>query len=200
MKKFCDVFDKEKFLTTFKLSVLLLIIFVVSFLIPSSFSKFVSKSSSNAKAEVAFYLLKTNYFTKSILLEEIAPKTEPYVYNFTIANFSDNGRAETNIEYELSIRTTTNLPLNYKLFLEQNYNDDGATDIITSRNTYSDSDGTYFTKFTTDKKYFSHTYDETNHYQLVVYFPPTYSDSKYQDIYESVEITVNSKQILDTDT
>ena len=198
-KKFYDVFDKEKFLLAFKLSILAIIILLILLLMPSSFSKFVSKSDSNAKAEVAFYLVKSDYFTESILLEEIAPKTEPYVYNFTVSNFSSDGRTETNLSYDLSIKTTTNLPLEYKLFLNQNYNDDGAVDIITSNETTADDDGTYFTTFTTDKKYFSHSYDETNNYQLVAYFPPTYNDSKYQDIYELVEIIIDSKQILDTD-
>ena len=48
-------------------------------------------------------------------------------------------------------------------------------------------------------QYFSHLYDEVNNYQLVVYFPSEYKDYKYQDIYELIEIVVDSKQVIDED-
>ena len=104
------------------------------------------------------------------------------------------------MSYDLSIRTTTNLPLEYELYLNEDYKDSGASTIFTSDNTEQDSDSTYFRNFKTDTKYFSYLYDEKNTYQLVVRFPKDYIDYKYQDIYESIEITIKSKQIVKSDT
>ncbi len=103
------------------------------------------------------------------------------------------------MQYDLVIRTTTNLPLEYELYLNSVYTDANAENAIIDSQVIQDTDGTYFNKFTTDTKYFSHSYNETNTYQLVVYFPETYVDEMYQDIVDSIEITVNSKQIMPDD-
>jgi len=63
--------------------------------------------------------------------------------------------------------------------------------------TFATEDGTYFRYIKTDKIYFTHLYDEVNNYQLVVNFPSEYKDAKYQDIYELLEITIDSRQIID---
>lgn len=192
--------DKKKFFSYMKVNVLSLVLLIIVLNIPSTLSKFTSSSSSDVKADVAFYVLKTDYQTENILLDEIAPRDEPYIYNFSIANNDGNNRLETNLSYDLSVRTTTNLPLEYELYLNEDYATSGASSIFTSDETILDSDSTYFRKFTTDTKYFSYLYDEINNYQLVVYFPSNYSDYKYQDIYESIEITIKSKQVIDSDT
>ncbi|MGM9879250.1 MAG: hypothetical protein ACI31R_04425 [Bacilli bacterium] len=191
--------DKKKFLSYMKVNVLFLVLLILLLNIPSTLSKYTSDSSSDVKTDVAFYLLKTDYQTESILLDEIAPSDDAYVYNFSVSNYEGNNRVETNLSYDLSIRTTTNLPLEYELYLNEDYNSSGASSIFTSDETVLDSDSTYFRNFTTDTKYFSYLYDEINNYQLVVYFPKEYIDYKYQDIYESVEITIKSKQIIDSD-
>lgn len=191
--------DKKKFLSYMKVNVLFLVLLILVFNIPSTLSKYTSDSSSDVKTDVAFYLLKTDYQTESILLDEIAPSDDAYVYNFSVSNYEGNNRLETNLSYDLSIRTTTNLPLEYELYLNEDYTSSGASSIFTSDETVLDSDSTYFRNFTTDTKYFSYLYDEINNYQLVVYFPKEYIDYKYQDIYESVEITIKSKQIIDSD-
>ena len=99
----------------------------------------------------------------------------------------------------MKIVTTTNLPLSYRLFLNDDYTSPTATNIITSDVTAADEYGTYFKTMSTDTKYFSYLYNETNLYTLVINFPKTYTDAKYQDVLESIEIVIDSKQILASD-
>ena len=101
------------------------------------------------------------------------------------------------MEYDLSIITTTNLPLVYALYMNQAYNDNGAVSIIVSDTVTADSDGTYWKTITTAKQNFGYTTNQSNSYQLVIYFPVTYTHYKYQDIAEMVQIVINSKQVLD---
>lgn len=190
--------DKKKFISCMKINVLFLVLLIVLLNIPSTLSRYTSSSSSDVETDVAFYVLKSDYQTENILLDEIVPRDDPYVYNFSVANNDGTNRLETNLSYDLSIRTTTNLPLEYELYLNEDYTSSGASSIFVSDNTVLDSDSTYFRNFTTDTKYFSYLYDEVNNYQLVVYFPREYIDYKYQDIYESIEITLKSKQVINS--
>ena len=198
-KDFLEHINRKKFKTIVFASLLVVILLVSIFLITTTFSRYVSETSAEAEADVAFYLLKADYQTNIVLLEEITPRNAPYTYTFTVSNYEGNKRTETNMQYDLSIRTTTNLPLEYELYLNSVYTDANAQDAIIDSDVIQDDDGTYFNIFTADTKYFSYSYNETNTYQLVVYFPATYVDEIYQDIVESIEITVNSKQILDDD-
>lgn len=198
INNFLKHINKERFRLTMSISFLSLLLLISIFLTPTTLSKYESNTSSVARPQVAFYLLKTNYQTEAILLDEIAPRNEPYTYEFTVSNNDGTTRTETNLQYDLSIRTTTNLPLTYELYLNSQYTDANAESAITGENVIQDSDGTYFNTFTTDTQYFNYSYNETNEYQLVVYFPSNYIDEMYQDIIDSIEITVDSKQVINT--
>lgn len=191
--------DFKKFIFVIKFPLLIIVLLTLLFLMPSTLSRYQSKAISSSSAPVAYYAMSTNYFTDHILLDEILPSNEPYVYNFDISNTKNNKRTEVNLEYELSLKTTTNLPLRYYLYKNQNYTDTNANTIIISDITSMDDDGTYFRVMKAAKENFSYALDQINHYQLVVYFPETTTDSSYQGTYESIEITIDSKQIVDGD-
>lgn len=192
--------DKKNFLKIIKLPLLLVVLFSILFLMPTTFSRYQNRAVSNTGISVAYYVVDANYFTDEIFLTDLLPSSEPYVYNFDVSNFKRGKRTETNIEYELSIRTTTNLPLRYYLYLNESYTTSGAQSIISSDVTALDSDNTYFRTMKANIENFTYTQDQTNHYQLVVYFPETFDDYDYQDVYESIEITIDSRQKLDSDT
>lgn len=192
--------NKKRFVNLLKIVGLLLILMVIVFLIPMSYSRYESQGTGDANMDLAFYLLKTEYHTQNILLNEIIPSATPYTYSFEISNNDGTTRTETNLQYELSIRTTTNLPLEYELYMDEEYTSNGATNILPETGPIADDDGTYFLTMKAPKRYFYYTANETHTYQLVVYFPLEYKSYEYQDIYESVQIIVDSKQVLDTDT
>lgn len=191
------MFDKNRLILMGKLLVLVVALIITISLTPVVFSRYETEAATVASNEIAFYILKENYYTESLNITSIIPQSAPYVYNFTVANNDGIHRAETDMEYDLSIITTTNLPLVYALYMNQAYNDNGAVSIIVSDSITADSDGTYWKTITTAKQNFGYTTNQSNSYQLVIYFPVTYTHYKYQDIAEMVQIVINSKQVLD---
>ena len=185
--------DVKKFLKLNRLT-LILIIFII---VPITYSKFQSHAKSNADVKTAFYIIDSNSENKQIVLDKMIPQDEPYTYNFIVANNNGEKRCETNMEYTLTITTTTNLPLTYKLYLNEKYTDPNSKNIIISEETAPDDDGTYFKTIKTNKLTFSHEKDESNIYQLVVEFPKQYNTTDYQDSVEAIIINVDSKQIIE---
>ena len=194
------MFSKKKFLLISKINLLVILLLILIKIMPVTLSKYQSSGIGNMNSNIAFYLLTVDYLTQRIKLSDLTPSDNPYVYTFTVGNEKDSKTSEVDIEYILSIVTTTNLPLRYELYENSNYLDDAAVNLITSGNTVveKDIDGTYFQTFTfeTEKLYFSNP--TTNTYTLLVYFDKSNNDAKYQDVVESIKIIVDSKQIIDS--
>ena len=189
--------DIKKFLKYNRLTIAIIILAILLFIVPITYSRFQSTRTPNTEIETAFYIIDSNYETKSVHLDDLVPSDTPYTYNFTVANNNGTDRAETDIEYTIEITSTTNLPLNYALYLNQEYTDEDSTNIIINDITQQDEYGTYFKKMVTESKKFSHLKDESNSYQMTVVFPKEYEDFEYQGIIEGIIITVKSKQVIE---
>lgn len=185
--------DKKRFVMINKFSLVILLLLILVIVIPFTFSKFSSTTSGNAKIETAFYILNASYFTEEINIDSLIPRDDPYIYSFTVSNNNGTDRLETKMNYNLEIITTTNLPLTYKLYLNDNHD----TNIITEEEIVQDENDTYFKNLKTTSKTFGFSRDETDKYELYVYFPSTYTDFNYQDIVELITIKIESKQVLD---
>ena len=133
-----------------------------------------------------------------IKLTDLQPSVTPYVYSFTVANNNGVDRTETSLEYTLSLRTTTNLPLQYELYLDEDYQDSSSTNLFDTSEIMVDDDGMYFLKVSIPKRTFGYTQNEIDNYTLVIYFPYQYRDYNYQNMIESIELIVDSKQIIPT--
>lgn len=180
-----------------KIIIIVLVSIILLVTIYKTIAKYQSFTQSSADIDVAFFVTKTEFQSMNLHLDEIEPKSKPYVYKFTIANRDQNKRAETKQEYDLTIKTTTNLPLIYELYMNEEYTDLGAKSIIKENKVEQDEYGTYFRTITTDTQEFGFEKDEINTYSLIVYFPEEYKSIEYQDIIEGIEICVNSKQIIE---
>lgn len=189
--------DIKKFLKYNRLTIAIIILAILLFIVPITYSRFQSTRTPNTEIETAFYIIDSNYETKSVHLDDLVPSDTPYTYNFTVANNNGTDRAETDIEYTIEITSTTNLPLTYALYLNQEYTDEDSTNIIINDITQPDEYGTYFKKMVTESKKFSHLKDESNSYQMTVVFPKEYEDFEYQGIIEGIIITVKSKQVIE---
>lgn len=180
-----------------KLLILLLVLLLLTRLISFTLSKYESFSKSNGDVEIAFYILNKDFQTMNLNLDSILPRDEPYVYSFSVGNTNGKENAQIDLEYNLSIRTTTNLPLTYELYKNQEYTDSDAINIIKTNEVAQDADGTYFRTITTDKVQLNYTDITTDIYQLVVRFPSIYNTTDYQDIIEAIEIDIDSNQVMD---
>lgn len=165
---------KKKILYT-KLVILILCILVIIRIFYIVLSRYESTADSVAEIDVAVYLLKEEHKQMTLNLDSLVPRDNAYIYFFSVGNQDGTNRAETDLSYELSIRTTTNLPLSYELYMNQEYTDNGAKNIITSNTVEKDEYGTYFRNIKTESVELKYTQNVTNIYQLVVHFPITYN-------------------------
>ena len=177
-----------------KLVLLLIGLFLLLWIIQGAFARFKSSSTINPNIETALYVFKEDYQQINLTLSDIYPRAEPFTYSFTISNTDGTNTTETYLDYDIDIQTTTNLPLKYEMYLNEEYSSTNAKNIMESSNIEQDEYGTYFQKVKLPTKTFGFEKTETNTYQLVVYFPEEYKDVKYQDITDAIIINVNSKQ------
>lgn len=186
---------KRVFILKFVFLIVFLIIMIIFLSI--TISRYQSIINLKGNISVALYLINQDYQAIPLNLPAISPREEPYVYTFSVSNNDGVNRTETVLEYDLQLITTTNLPLSYELYINQNYNDNGAINIIQEDIIQEDEYGTYFRKISTPKETFGYKKDEENIYNLVINFPVIYKQLEYQDIIESLEIIVNSSQVID---
>ena len=187
--------DKKKIRLYQKLVILLICFIIVLRIFTIILSRYESTANSDANVDIAFYLLKEDYQEMKLNLSSIFPQNEVYTYKFSIGNQDGDKVAEVNLEYELELIATTNLPLTYELYKNEEYTEQGATNIIQSNEVEQDEFGTYFRTMKTEKETLNFEEPKTNVYQLVIHFPEDYNTSNYQDILEMLRITVNGKQI-----
>lgn len=178
-----------------KMVILILSCLIIARIFILVLSKYESISNSYANVDIAFYLLKEDYKTMTIDLASIVPRDNEYIFEFSIGNQEGEQIAEVDLEYELTLRATTNLPLGYKLYLNEEYTSEGSTNIIKENTVNADEYGTYFRTMTTEKILLKYTEGKTNLYQLVVTFPQNYNSEIYQNVLELLEINVNAEQV-----
>ena len=178
-----------------KLVILILCIIILIRIVTLVLSKYESQANANANVDIAFYLLKEDYKTMTLNLASLFPQNDAYVYTFSIGNQDGEKTAEVDLTYDLTLRTTTNLPLTYNLYMNQEYNQSDAKSIIKTNTISQDSDGTYFRTITTETENLEYKNPKTNIYQLVINFPKNYNTENYQNIIEALEITLNSRQV-----
>lgn len=183
--------------------ILCMIIFLVLYkLVFSSFSLYESEANSKADIDVAFYLLGDFYESKVISLKDMKPGDEQEII-FSIANYkTDNtgkieAQAETDIEYELKVRTTTNLPLEYELRVQDLNSPRDPLSLTPVR----DADNTYFFNLVSEKDIIQYTTPFMSTYKLIIKLPKTAfpvgeESYKYQGMMECIEIKLDSKQVI----
>ena len=187
--------SKEKKRLYAKLLILIVCLLIVFRIFVLIWSRYESEATSNANVDIAFYLLNEDFQEMTLNLAEIFPQDNAYVYTFSIGNEEGEKTAEIDLSYDLKIRTTTNLPLTYSLYMNQDYEDENAINKIETNEIEQDEDGTYFRTMTTETETLFYKEPKTNVYQLIVHFPANYNTIEYQDIIEMLEITVDSRQL-----
>lgn len=194
-----DRFDRNSFLGFFKMTIVFIFVVFALNLLSSTVARYESSSSSVAKASVALYLLDAGSYTRTISLGQIVPSDNPYVYSFYVSNNKDGKRCETELDYSVKFKVTTNLPLTYEVYKNENYTDTGATNAVSTIETYLDDDDTYFRRISLNNAgSFGYTSDQTDVYNLVVRFPSSYKTraEDYQGAVELVTLIVESEQTI----
>ncbi len=138
-----------------------------------------------------------------IELGDFSPGDTKY-YKFSVYNTDVNGVvSDTDLSYQLKIMATTNLQLEYELYFNQSAFDSNSVNIIDTNSVIheieSDDWGTFFDSYAVDMKCFKFGEEKSDYFTLGVTFPSEYSESKYQNMVESIKIQLTSKQVLKSD-
>lgn len=172
-----------------KVFFLLFIIIIAIITIKSTLARYSSSGEAESDVDIAFYLLNEQTISKDIILKDMEPSDEIYSYYFSVANNDGNNRTEVALDYTIEIKVTTNLPLIYKLYLN-----DGTEDLFKNYETIQDEHGTYFKKLISSENTLGFTENEKNTYRLEISFPIEYNSIDYQGIAEALEIKVSAQQ------
>ena len=188
----------------FKLILTIFVLMLVHRIVFNSFSLYESNAVSEATIEVAtiakdgvldLSILDDTYDTQTIKLDEMLPG-DKQTCRFSIANYyidqntNQEVITETDMEYELKVRTTTNLPLKYKL----SKSTDGSSEVPISLSEIQDEHNTYFYTLLEETGEFRYTTGQSNVYTIEIEFPAEYDSIEYQNIIECIEITVEGHQ------
>lgn len=182
--------NKLKLKNNVKYALILSILLVAVVFFPSTLSKFQSNGSGDAKIDLAFSLLETDELVETISLTEILPDGKQYEYTFSVSNYNEEKRIDVNIQYDITIRTTTNLPIEYEIY------DSEGNKINTDFEIIKDEDGTYFNVLKTDKRIVTYEEDSIEMYTLKYSLDSVYNDSSYQDIIELITVEINAEQVM----
>lgn len=188
--------EKKRFLL---FSVLLVFALFFSFyLFQRAYAYYQSHAALNIKVDKAIYLLESSKMNFNIDSNGIIPSDDEFVYSFSISNYKDDLHSDIDIEYDLVITTTTNLPITLKLYRNTNYTDAGASSILSEREIKHDVDGSWYYIYKVDGTYeMKYSDDVMDYYTLVVDFPKIYSTSLiYADAIENIEVSISSRQIV----
>ena len=191
------MFSKRRLKLSIKLIITFCFIFLVLLIVPKALARYQSISSSNANVDIAFYVISSSMQMENLVMNDIAPSTEPYIYTFSVSNFQDTKRLETKAKYKIKITTTTNLTFVYELYQQ---NGTELVNVSLGETVTSDSDGMYLRNIETSEYEFGYTSDETDIYQLYIYYPTGYDTYEYQNMVENISINIDSKQVLENDS
>lgn len=197
-KENISYYEEKKRLLIVVLGLFLLIILAIK-LFQIAYASYESEAKLNANINKALYILEEGGMDFNIDLNKIEPSDKPYVYKFSISNYKGNKHSQVDIEYKIDFKTTTNLPLTYELYRNENYDAAGATDLFDEAKATQDVDGAWYNTLEGKEKYmFPYTEDKTDIYTLVVHFPKEYkTNTEYADSIENIEAAIKSNQVTD---
>lgn len=194
--------DKKKLLKSFIIIALIIIILIVAIRIRNTLARYETVATTERDVDVAFWIADNSFKSQRLLIEDIFPRTDPFEYSFTVSNFEGSKIAETDMEYEVLITTTTNLPLNYTITRN------GST-YSTTQELVTDDDGTVYRKIyvgTEENPFIINTIDDTTSeksqitdtFVLKVTFPANYNaNEQYADLMEDVKIDLTARQRIE---
>lgn len=183
----------------------LLIIIIVAFIrIRNTLARYETTATTERNVDVAFWIMDNSFQEERLLIKDIYPSTNPFEYTFTVSNFKNDKIAETDMEYEIVLTTSTNLPLSYEI--QKN----GTTYSNKQEQLYTDTDGTVYReiRFGTAENPYPLIMDTisnttrtktkvTDTYVIKVTFPQENSANlEYADLIEYIKIDLTARQVI----
>jgi len=177
---------------------LFLVFFLARYLLGMAYARYEVRTKINANISKALYIFEDEKISFNLEPDGIIPSDDPYVYKFSVSNFNASHDSDVDLSYTISLRTTTNLPITVKMYRNELYTAAGATNIFGGGQIKRDEDNAWYRVYSSNQEY-TMNYDThvTDVYSIVINFPSGYaSDLTYENSIESIEITIDSKQII----
>ena len=194
VKKIINHINKKDFVRYLLFSFILIAVFLMlSGNITQA--RYETDTSARVLPNLAFFVVDVESQTGEIKLESMVPSTTPYLYTFDVSNFNDQKKANVDLTYSIEIITTTNMPLNYKLY-KGTVSGEGDLD---SDEFTTDENGVYYRHLKiNDVSLMDYRQRVTDKYILWVEFPIMYKDYpvEYAGIIDLVDIKINAEQVV----
>ena len=173
---------------------LLIVIIFVFIQIRGTLARYETTASTERNVEVAFWMIDTSFASERLLIDEIFPANTSYDYTFAVSNFNGIKRAETDLEYEVVLTTTTNLPFQYVI------EKDGVPCTMIEQ-LITDTDGTYYKEIkletATNNLILETGSDQTHNFKNKLTFPKSNNENmEYADLIEYIKLDLSAKQII----
>mgnify|MGYP004563836469 FL=1 len=195
LKKFINNINKKKFKRTFFSSIVIFLLIIIISSIGFTYARYESDTTLKLNPNIAFFIVEATNTTKSLELTKMVPSNDYYDYYFEVSNFNDTGKANVDLNYNIQLKMTTNLPLTYEIYKVE----DNTMANINTVNISTNQDGMYFKEYVDTNDYFmACKTKKTDRFLLRVYFPLEYKNNPdyYESVIDLVEININATQVV----
>jgi len=160
-------------------------------------AKYETSALLDISPSLAFFIVDVQSQSGQIKLDSMIPSATPYLYQFNVSNFDDSNNKIANVDltYSIEIITTTNIPLNYRIYKGNNM----VVNEIDSDTVTTDANGVYYRHLVLNGvSVMSHSVRNTDVYTLWVEFPLQYKNSPaaYSGIIELVDVKIDAEQVV----
>lgn len=205
--------NKKKVIKSLIIISLIIIIIFAAIQIRNTLARYETTTTTQRDVDVAFWVVDNSFKSERLVIDDIYPQDTSYEYQFTVSNFNGNKIAETDMEYDIILTATTNLPLKYEI------SRNGTTYTNWKQELITDENGTVYRKlkFGTEENPYPlviNTINEestktkiTDTYILKVTFPvQSYVNGEltdnrtnldYPDAIENIKIDLTARQKID---
>ena len=195
LKKILSYFDQKALKRYGIFSVL--VIFLLLLIISSNLTqaRYENTTSVRVTPTLAFFVVGVESQTGQIKLSSMVPRNEPYLYSFNVSNFNQTKKANVDLTYSIEIITTTNMPLNYRIFV----GNDMTNNAIDADTFDTDENGVYYRHLVINNvNTLNYNTRQTDVYTLWVEFPEVNKNYpiEYAGIIDLVDIKINAEQVV----
>ncbi len=177
---------------------LLLILFLAFYLLKIAYARYEIRAKVNANIDKALYIFEDEKLSFNLDTQGIVPSNQQYTYRFSVSNYNASKHSDVDLSYKVKVRTTTNLPITVGMYVNELPSASGAVNQFQSATTLQDEDDAWYRLYTTVNEYeMDYVDNDTDIFTMVIDFPATYAvDATYADYLESIEVILESKQII----
>lgn len=192
--------NKKNLFKTIIIIALIITIIIASIQITKTLARYETVGTAERNVDVAFWAAGSTFQTENITLSNLYPSETPFEYTFSVSNFNEAGkRAETDIEYDITIVASTYLPLSYDIVKKEA---EGTETVCTkTEQLYTDDNNTYYRQINFDTSQNNFTMDcssdRTDTFVIKITFPKKYSaNPEYAGSIECIKINLSARQVI----